>query len=47
MVWQTSSVIENVRVFPWCTMEFNKQNQYVVGEKVFAIAPMMDWTDYF
>lgn len=47
MVWQTSSMIENGRVSAWCTMEFSKRNQYLNGEKIFAIAPMIDWTDGF
>lgn len=47
MAWQTSEMVENGLSKTLVQQQKTKPFQYVSGQKVFAVAPMMDWTDQF
>lgn len=45
MAWQTPKMVENGDAQGVVQSEKAKQNHYLSGKKVFAVAPMIDWTD--
>lgn len=45
MAWQTSKMAENDVSCSLAQTQKDKPFQYVSGQKVFAVAPMIDWTD--
>lgn len=45
MAWQTPKMVENGGAQGVVQSEKAKQNQYLGGKKLFAVAPMIDWTD--
>lgn len=47
MAWQTSEMLENGPSKTLVQQEKVKPFQHLSGKKVFAVAPMMDWTDQF
>lgn len=44
MAWQTPKMVENGDVEGVVQSAKAKQNQYLGGKKLFAVAPMIDWT---
>ncbi len=44
MAWQTPKMAENGPGKGVVQLEKAKQNHYLSGKKVFAVAPMIDWT---
>lgn len=45
MTWQASEMTENGTSCGVAQMDKSNRYQYLRGQKVFAVAPMMDWTD--
>ncbi len=47
MAWQTSEMAQNGPAQGVVQSEKAERFQYHSGKKVFAVAPMIDWTDQF
>lgn len=47
MAWQTSEMVENGPASDVVQSKKSERFQYHGGKKVFAVAPMIDWTDRF
>jgi hypothetical protein len=46
MAWQTSEMVENGPAKDVVQSPEAKRFQYLKGKKVFAVAPMIDWTGW-